>query len=278
VDLALIAHDLNQRAQTRIADAAARVLAEPRGAEIVALASFDSGETGQPALRSAELVAFKDKVGGAALEGALDASVCVGALHDLANAAFPAFRKALETLFPPETPGVELMCDADVSIKKSARMRAKVDEYRREDETAAWPRATRLSDCLRASVVVEGAADVISAYEALAKGDGPFKVVRLKNKLAERAKPFVLHVNLAFQAPGLAPLTVEVQIVPKAIFNDQKASHRLYSISRAPTYASFRGVERTSAAESAPEADDDVEAPAASSPGRHARVAPLRRS
>ena len=277
-DLALIAHDLNQRAQTRIADAAARVLAEPRGAEIVALASFDSGETGQPALQSAELVAFKDRVGGAALECALDASICVGALHDLANATFPAFRKALEALYPPDAPGIELICDADVSIKKSARMRAKVDEYRREGE-AAWPRATRLSDCLRASVVVEGAEHVVAAYQALAKGDGPFKVVRLKNKLAERAKPFVLHVNLAFQAPVLAPLTVEVQIVPKAIFDDQKASHRLYSISRASTYASFRGVDgRTSAAESALEANDDVEAPTAPPPGRRSRVAPLRRS
>lgn len=158
-------------------------------------------------------------------------------------------------------------------------MRAKVDEYRREDETAAWPRATRLSDCLRASVVVEGAEHVVAAYQALAKGDGPFKVVRLKNKLAERAKPFVLHVNLAFQAPVLAPLTVEVQIVPKAIFDDQKASHRLYSISRASTYASFRGVDgRTSAAESALEANDDVEAPTAPPPGRRSRVAPLRRS
>ncbi len=205
-------------------------------------------------------------MGGAALESELDASVCVGALHDLANAAFPAFRAALAKLFPPGTEGIELECDADVAIKKKTRMRAKVDEKSREG--APWPRAEKLSDCLRASVVVEGAEHVVAAYEALAKGDGPFKVVRLKNKLAERAKPFNLHVNLAFQPPApLAPLIVEVQIVPKAIYDKQKASHRLYSIARASNYASFRG--KKTAVDTAPEAADDggdVEAPAALPP------------
>ena len=101
-------------------------------------------------------------------------------------------------------------------------MRAKVDEYRREDKP--WPRAEKLGDCLRASVVVTSAYDIVAAYEALAKDD-IFKVVRLKNKLAERVKPFNLLVNLAFQPPappGLAPLIVEVQIVPKAIYDKQK--------------------------------------------------------
>jgi len=118
---------------------------------------------------------------------------------------FPAFKKALEKLFPPDTEGIELECDADVAIKKKTRMRAKVDEKSREG--APWPRAEKLGDCLRASVVVAGAEQVVAAYEALAKDD-IFKVVRLKNKLAERAKPFNLHVNLAFQPPappGLAP-------------------------------------------------------------------------
>ena len=271
MDLSLIAHDYNQRAQARIAGTAAKVLREPRGDDVKALESFDNG-TDQPALRSAELVAFKDKVGGAALESELDASVCVGALHDLANAAFPAFRAALGKLFPPDTEGVELECDADVAIKKKTRMRAKVDEYRREAKP--WPRAEKLGDCLRASVVVAGAEEVVAAYEALAKDD-IFKVVRLKNKLAERVKPFNLLVNLAFQPPApLAPLIVEVQIVPKAIYDKQKASHRLYSIARASNYASFRG--KKTAVDTAPEAADDggdVEAPAAVRPGRHAEVA-----
>ena len=84
-------------------------------------------------------------------------------------------------------------------------------------------------------------------------------------------------VNLAFQPPappGLAPLIVEVQIVPKAIYDKQKASHRLYSIARASNYASFRG--KKAAVDTAPEAADDggdVEAPAAVRPGRHAEVA-----
>ena len=82
-------------------------------------------------------------------------------------------------------------------------------------------------------------------------------------------------VNLAFQPPappGLAPLIVEVQIVPKAIYDKQKASHRLYSIARASNYASFRG--KKTAVDTAPEAADDggdVEAPLP--PGRHAEVA-----
>ena len=76
---------------------------------------------------------------------------------------------ALEKLFPPDTEGVELACDADFAVKNPARMRAKVDEYRRENETV-WPRAKRLSDCLRASVVTADAARTVAAYEALSSG------------------------------------------------------------------------------------------------------------
>ena len=86
-------------------------------------------------------------------------------------------------------------------------------------------------------------------------------------------KPFNLLVNLAFQPPApLAPLIVEVQIVPKAIYDKQKASHRLYSIARASNYASFRG--KKTAVDTAPEAADDggdVEAPAMP-PSQHAEV------
>ena len=73
-------------------------------------------------------------------------------LSEPANRAALAFRAALEKLFPPGTEGVELACDADFAVKDPARMRAKVDEYRSEHGTD-WPRAKRLSDCLRASVV-----------------------------------------------------------------------------------------------------------------------------
>ena len=125
---------------------------EAGGAALAKLASFDLGDHHQPALRSKSLHAFKDEVGGAALEVELDAAVCVETLHALATAAFPAFRAALEKLFPPGTEGVELACDADFAVRDPARMRAKVDEYRSEHGTD-WPRAKRLSDCLRASVV-----------------------------------------------------------------------------------------------------------------------------
>ena len=255
LDLAMVAHDLNHRAQARIATAARAVLGEEDGGPaLVALKSFDTGDAHQPALRSKNLHAFKDEVGGPALEAQLDAAVCVETLHALSTAAFPVFRAALEKLFPPGGAGVELACDANFAIKHPARMRAKVDEYRRDDKTA-WPRAERLGDCLRASVVVETAALAVAAYEALST-DGPFKVVRLKNKLAEHAKPYTLHINLRFEPPGLAAMTVEVQIVPKAIFDDQKASHRLYTIARASSYAAYRGM----AEEEDDDADDDADA------------------
>ena len=254
MDLALIAHDLNQQAQARIAEAAAKVLDEPRGADVVALKSFDNG-TDQPALRSAGLVAFKDKVGGAALESEFDASVCVEARSTTwRTPRFPPSKKRWRSSFPRARRASSSSVPRTSPLKKT-RMRAKVDEYRREAKP--WPRAEKLGDCLRASVVVEGAEQVVAAYEALAKDD-IFKVVRLKNKLAERVKPFNLLVNLAFQPPappGLAPLIVEVQIVPKAIYDKQKASHRLYSIARASNYASFRG--KKAAVDTAPEAADD---------------------
>ena len=77
--------------------------------------------------------------------------------------------------------------------------------------------------------------------------------MRLKNKLAEHAKPYCMHVNLKFQAPGLAAMTVEVQIVPKAIYSDQKTSHRLYTVARANSYAAYRGL----AEEDSDDDDDD---------------------
>ena len=126
-----------------------------------------------------------------------------------------------------------------------------MDEYRRENETV-WPRAKRLSDCLRASVVTADAARTVAAYEALSDS-GAFTIVRLKNKLAEHAKPYCIHVNLKFKAPGLAAMTVEVQIVPKAIYSDQKTSHRLYTVARASSYAAYRGL----AEEDSDDDDDD---------------------
>ena len=68
----------------------------------------------------------------------MDAAVCVETLHAWRRRR-SAFRAALEKLFPPDMEGVELACDADFAVKAPARMRAKVDEYRRENETV-WPR------------------------------------------------------------------------------------------------------------------------------------------
>ena len=48
-------------------------------------------------------------------------------------------------------------------------------------------------------------------------------------------------------------MTVEVQIVPKAIYSDQKTSHRLYTVARANSYAAYRGL----AEEDSDDDDDD---------------------
>ena len=52
---------------------------------------------------------------------------------------------------------------------------------------------------------------------------------------------------------GVAAMTVEVQIVPKAIYSDQKTSHRLYTVARANSYAAYRGL----AEEDSSDDDDD---------------------
>ena len=51
-------------------------------------------------------------------------------------------------------------------------------------------------------------------------------------------------------------MTVEVQIVPKAIYSDQKTSHRLYTVARANSYAAYRGL----AEEDSDDDDDDDDA------------------
>ena len=53
-------------------------------------------------------------------------------------------------------------------------------------------------------------------------------------------KPFCLHVNAVFESPGLAPVAVELQLVPKSIHDDQ-ASHLLYDLARCATLAEFLG-------------------------------------
>jgi hypothetical protein len=63
----------------------------------------------------------------------------------------------------------------------------------------------------------------------------PFKLVRLKNKLAQRKLPFNLHVNAIFTPPDSAPLLVEVQLYSRSISELASDQHFLYEIYRSPT-------------------------------------------
>jgi hypothetical protein len=126
-------------------------------------------------------------------------------------------------------------------------MSAKVVEYRSEDglpgsPSASWPLAARITDPLRATVVCDDAEAIVRAYAALrgggAGGDGatghPFKVTRLKNKLGLCTKPYNLHINCVFdRGGGAAPITTEIQIVPRAVSVVMGPSHKFYTLSRA---------------------------------------------
>ena len=234
LDLALVAHDLNIRAQEKLKEGVRGVLAEvPGGAELKKLESFDSGECLQPALATPHLRAFADHLGKGVLDGAVDARICTEALHALAAETFEPFRAALRALVADRA-GLRLRCEDATSIKRTARMRVKVEE----NAGQSWPRAREISDCLRATVVCDSAASLVGAYEALAATAG-FRALRLKNKVALLQKPFCLHANFVFDG-GLAPVVVEVQFTPALVDATVWASHRLYEVSRAPTWQALR--------------------------------------
>ncbi|EGB12918.1 hypothetical protein AURANDRAFT_60916 [Aureococcus anophagefferens] len=234
LDVALLAHDLNMRAQARVEGNARACLDEcPALAD---LASLDFDGALQPALTHGALAAYAAALGRGPLRDRLDVAVCTEVLRELACAAFPAFRAALAALFAGEA--YALRCDRATAVKDAARMRVKVAGYQ-ADGGGRWPRAAKLGDALRATVVCDTPGALLAAYGALVD-DATFSVRRLKNKLGGLVKPFCLHVNAVFESPGLAPVAVELQLVPKSIHDDQ-ASHLLYDLARCATLAEFLG-------------------------------------
>ncbi|KAH8054910.1 calcium ion binding protein [Aureococcus anophagefferens] len=234
LDVALLAHDLNMRAQARVEGNARACLVEcPALAD---LASLDFDGALQPALTHGALAAYAAALGRGPLRDRLDVAVCTEVLRELACAAFPAFRAALAALFAGEA--YALRCDRATAVKDAARMRVKVAGYQ-ADGGGRWPRAAKLGDALRATVVCDTPGALLAAYGALVD-DATFSVRRLKNKLGGLVKPFCLHVNAVFESPGLAPVAVELQLVPKSIHDDQ-ASHLLYDLARCATLAEFLG-------------------------------------
>ena len=131
-----------------------------------------------------------------------------------------------------------LKCARNLSVKKTERMAAKVDEYAREKAKGQYPYAAFIGDSLRASVVCDDAEAFWKAYEAL-KGDPDdphqrFKVLRLKNKLGGGKEPFNFHLNCSFQPSTFkAPIELEIQIWAAAIMDLNDVSHWQYEVARA---------------------------------------------
>ncbi|KAJ1450433.1 hypothetical protein M885DRAFT_532424, partial [Pelagophyceae sp. CCMP2097] len=263
-DLAMHAHAANFKCWMVMEEAAAATLAEPDwGARINELQDFSDGPSAvlQAPLFGTHLAAWAAELGGNAggeafnaLREHFDEAVLPHALRSVALAAHPAFIAALRALIKCEL----YKSDSATAVKSTARMRAKVEEYRSSEDglpaSASWPHAARITDPLRATIVCNDAEAIVRAYAALrgggadgdgahsfrvggADGDGahPFRVTRLKNKLALCTKPFNLHVNCLFdRGDGAAPITTEIQFVPRAVNVVTSPSHKFYTLSRAP--------------------------------------------
>jgi len=263
-DLAVYAHCANFKCWMVMEDAAAELLGEEEwGRRLCDLVDFSEGAPLQAPLQDEHLQAWAARLGGEALRGHFDEAVLPHALRAVALDAHPAFVEALRTLVcngndegkSPEKPlGWASKCELykigpTTAVKSAKRMSVKVHEYRESDvhdyseqseDSPEWPCAARISDPLRATIVCDGAEAVVKAYAAIRDGSGAFRVTRLKNKLALCTKPFNLHINAVFdRGDGTAPLTVEIQIVPRAVNAVSGPSHNFYTLSRAPTAAAL---------------------------------------
>ena len=139
--------------------------------------------------------AYREHRGGEALRDRVDADALPEILHAMASGAFAAFKSALEAIVAG-VPGCSLMgdCDPRTAVKSLARIRAKLQEYRAEEQK--WPACARVQDPLRATILCNSSAVML---EALKKVEAPpFKLLRLKNNLASEKKPFNLHAVLEF--------------------------------------------------------------------------------
>ena len=137
-----------------------------------------------------------------------------------------------------------LKCAPEVSIKKTTRMGAKIDEYERDKGGGLYPYCAFIGDSLRASIVCEDAEAFWKTYEAL-RGDPDdpaqrFRVLRLKNKLGVGKEPFNFHLNCSFHPSTFrAPIQLEIQIWAAAIMDLNDVSHWQYEVARAGSVGAF---------------------------------------
>ena len=165
----------------------------------------------------------------------VDADALPEILHAMASSAFAAFKNALGAIVA-DIPGCSLMgdCDPRTAVKSLARIRAKLQEYRAEEQK--WPACARVQDPLRATILCSSSAVML---EALKKVEAPpFKLLRLKNNLASEKKPFNLHAVLEYTTKAVGvPLVVEVQLLFDDLLPLFEHTHNLYSVYRARSFA-----------------------------------------
>lgn len=267
LDLALRAHHRNFNCWLVMEAAARAILQDAQwGQQVLDLAEFEDRTT-QNMLQDPLLEAYVNKLGGGKqLKAAIDEKALPEVLRSISANAHPAFVAALRKLFPaspaddghgsktqPADDGYDshdwtskctlFKTAHQTAVKKTDRMGTKVVEYRDESK-GEWPFTACIIDSLRAMIVADDAEAVVKAYHRLRGDDAThpghtFKITRLKNKLANADKPFNLHCNCVFSQPNMAPITVEIQIIPRGVLEVFDQSHRLYTISRAPDAASL---------------------------------------
>ena len=126
--------------------------------------------------------------------------------------------------------GVELKVGP---VKKAERISTKVQGYAEEKGAEGYPHSQFVTDVLRASFIVDTAEGFVNIWEGLL-ASSDFTVVRLKNKIGKCEAPFNLHANMTYSPAGCEdPITCELQIYPRAVFDLQHLQHLAYEVSRA---------------------------------------------
>mmetsp|Transcript_4921 Transcript_4921/g.10911 ORF Transcript_4921/g.10911 Transcript_4921/m.10911 type:complete len:912 (+) Transcript_4921:5124-7859(+) len=160
----------------------------------------------------------------------------------------------------PSTGGLtvpEIMCQfrdgvfpvwvSPAQAKTTARMKEKIQEYIADG--AEWPRTACILDPVRASVVCQGATQILEVAEWILKGQpaaarSTFTVCRVKNKFALSNSELVggyrdLMLCCLLEAPSGLKIIGEIQIHDKTLYELKLLMHKLYRIHRAHTPSSI---------------------------------------
>jgi len=228
--LALLAYEQNLIVLKEMEKRATRHLFNDKwGRQIAALGDVCTGEDSrsQPAIETL-FAAATDYLGDSPrLAPAMDARVMTAALREVSLGASEAFRQSLDAVVERH-PRAEVV----TSVKGTSRMEVKAAEYGAKG--TAMPYTARISDPLRALIFCPDSEVMLALWDDLSSGRCESLVLtRFVNKLGRLEKPFNLHANATFKAPGVAPLTVEVQLLHSDLKELFYLSHRYYKLCRA---------------------------------------------